>query len=122
MFELTIQTHFDAAHYLTGYPGECARLHGHTYLVEITIAGKELNEIGLVYDFKDLKEKTSQIVSRFDHRYLNEIPPFDKTTPTAENLARYIFDELKKVIPPKIRIKEVSVWESPTAKLSYSED
>lgn len=119
MFELTIKTHFDAAHFLVDYPGECARLHGHSYLVEVTIAGKTLNKIGLLYDFKDLKEKTNEIVSRFDHRYLNEIPPFDKTSPTAENLAKYIFDELKKTIPQEIGIKQVSVWESPTARLSY---
>lgn len=122
MYELTVQTHFDAAHFLIDYPGECARLHGHTYVVEVTVAGDKLNEIGLLYDFKDLKDKTREIIDRFDHHYLNEIAPFDKTSPTAENLAKYIYDHLKKRLVAKgIKIAEVSVWESPTARLTYRE-
>lgn len=122
MYELTISTHFDAAHSLTGYPGECARLHGHTFRVDVAVSGESLNEIGIIFDFKDLKAKVRTILDRFDHRHLNEIEPFDKTTPTAENLARYLYQELSQSgLPEGVRVARVDVWESDSARLSYSE-
>ena len=122
MYELTVSTHFDAAHSLTDYPGECARLHGHTFRVDIVVAGEALNKIGLVYDFKDLKDKINNILGRFDHRHLNEIPPFDRTTPTAENIANFLYHEIKSGgLPANVSVKRVDVWESASARLSYSE-
>ncbi|MFH1737347.1 MAG: 6-carboxytetrahydropterin synthase QueD [Actinomycetota bacterium] len=122
MYELTVSTHFDAAHSLTDYPGECARLHGHTFRVDVVVAGEALNKIGLVYDFKDLKDKTNDILGRFDHRHLNEIPPFDRTTPTAENIANYLYHEIKlRGLPANVSVKRVDVWESASARLSCSE-
>lgn len=122
MYELTVSTHFDAAHSLTDYPGECARLHGHTFRVDVVVAGEALNKIGLVYDFKDLKDKINNILGRFDHRHLNEIPPFDITTPTAENIANFLYHEIKSGgLPANVSIKRVDVWESASARLSYSE-
>lgn len=123
MYELTVKTHFDAAHSLTGYPGECARLHGHTFRVDVVIEGEALNEIGIVFDFKDLKETVNNILDRFDHRHINEIPPFDKKTPTAENLANYFYHELMNSagFPPGVGVKQVNVWESETACISYRE-
>ncbi len=127
MYELTIKTHFDAAHSLVDYPGECARLHGHSFLVEVTIQGARLNDIDIVFDFKDLKTATRVILDRFDHRHLNEIPPFNKISPTAENISRYVYDELRAQLAQNglakdIKITRVDVWESQTARISYFED
>lgn len=124
MYELKIETHFDAAHSLTGYPGECARLHGHSFKVDVVIEGERLDKVGLVYDFKELKAKARTLVDRFDHHHLNEVPPFDKITPTAENLAKYLYHELQKALSKAnlesgIDVKKVSIWESSTACISY---
>jgi 6-pyruvoyltetrahydropterin/6-carboxytetrahydropterin synthase len=121
MYELTIKTHFDAAHSLTGYPGECARLHGHTFKVDVVVVSETLNSIGIVYDFKDLKDAVNKILNRFDHRHMNEIPPFDKTSPTAENLANYLYHELQREagLPTGLDIKQVSIWESETACITF---
>jgi 6-pyruvoyltetrahydropterin/6-carboxytetrahydropterin synthase len=123
MYELTVKTHFDAAHSLTGYPGECARLHGHTFKVDVIVQGEALDPIGIVYDFKELKDRVNEILDRFDHRHINAIPPFDTVTPTAENLANYLYHELQRGggFPPGVKIKQVNVWESENACISYSE-
>jgi len=119
VYELTVKSHFDAAHALRGYPGVCYRLHGHTWEIEATVVGSELDEIGILYDFKLLKEDLNEVLDRYDHLYLNEIPPFSEISPTAENLARVIFERLAEKIAPCVTLLEVSVWESPVAKLTY---
>ena len=123
MFELTIKTHFDAAHSLTGYPGECARLHGHSFKIDVMVAGETLNDIGLLFDFKDLKDKVNAVLDRFDHRHMNEIPPFDRISPTAENFARFLWGELSAdgILPDTVRVSRINVWESDTACISYFE-
>lgn len=121
MYELTIKGHFDAAHALRGYPGECRRLHGHTWDVEVTVMGEELDGIDIVYDFKRLKEDLAVVLGKYDHEYLNEVPPFDTLSPTAENLARVVFGELRSVVGDQVAVKEVAVWESPIAKIVYRE-
>jgi len=119
MYELTVKSHFDAAHALRGYPGECRLLHGHTWDVEVTVAGAELDEIGIVYDFKSLKDDLNGVLADYDHAYLNEVVPFDDLTPTAENLARVIYERLAETVDPRVHVTEVAVWESPIAKLTY---
>jgi len=119
MYELTVKSHFDAAHALRGYPGECRNLHGHTWDVEATVQGSDLDEIDIVYDFKQLKADLSQVLGRFDHAYLNDVPPFDELSPTAENLARVVYDELSGVVGSRVTVKEVAVWESPVARIVY---
>ena len=119
MYELTIKAHFDAAHALRGYPGECKNLHGHTWDIEVTVAGAELDEIGIVYDFKLLKDDLNGVLATYDHVYLNEIPPFDVLSPTAENLARVIYERLTETVDVRVSVIEVVVWESPIAKLTY---
>lgn len=123
MYELTVKSHFDAAHALSDYPGECRQLHGHTWDVEVTVSGEDLNELGILYDFKDLKTDLGKVLGEYDHGYLNEVAPFDEISPTAENLARVIYERLAAVIGAKARAKikvaEVSVWESPIAKIAY---
>ena len=120
VYSLTIKEHFDAAHALIGYPGQCKDLHGHTWDVEVTIKGIELDGVGIVYDFKDLKENLRSILYQYDHRYLNEVAPFDAMNATAENLARVIYGQMEDLLPENIDLVEVAVWESPQAKLSYS--
>lgn len=119
MFELTIKSHFDAAHTLKGYPGECSNLHGHTWDIEVTVSGSELDEIGIVYDFKTLKADLAAVLEPFDHANLNDVPPFDTLNPTAENLAMVIYQSLERCVGIGIAVKEVAVWESPIAKIVY---
>lgn len=119
MYELTVKDHFDAAHALRGYPGECKNLHGHTWDVEVTVMGETLDEIEIVYDFKQLKADLAQVLGAYDHAYLNDVPPFDVLSPTAENLARVVFEQLEGIVGDAVRVKEVAVWESPIAKLVY---
>lgn len=119
MYDLMIRGHFDAAHALHGYPGECCKLHGHTWDVEVTVRGSELDEVGIVYDFKTLKDDLAAVLEPLDHAYLNDVPPFDVLNPTAEHLSRYVFEALTARIGGSVRVLEVAVWESPIAKITY---
>jgi 6-pyruvoyltetrahydropterin/6-carboxytetrahydropterin synthase len=119
VYELTVKSHFDAAHALHGYPGECRELHGHTWDVEVTVQGEILDPVGIVYDFKRLKEDLGAVLGRYDHAYLNEVTPFDSLNPTAENLARVVFDELSTIVGGEVTVAEVAVWESPIARIVY---
>lgn len=119
MYELTVKGHFDAAHALHGYPGECRELHGHTWDLEVTVSGQKLDAVGIVYDFKSLKDDLAAVLEPLDHAYLNEIPPFDTLNPTAENLARFVFESLSERVGEEVRVNEVAVWESPIARIAY---
>ena len=119
MYDLMIRGHFDAAHALHGYPGECRELHGHTWDVEVIVRGTELDAVGIVYDFKTLKADLASVLEPLDHRYLNDVPPFDRVNPTAENLARHIYEALEARVGGQVGVIEVSVWESPIAKITY---
>jgi len=101
MYELTILSDFAAAHNLRGYEGECENLHGHNWKVEVMVTSKELNKIGLAVDFRVLKKMLEGILEKLDHKYLNEILPFDKENPSSENIARYIFNQFKKRLKAK---------------------
>jgi 6-pyruvoyltetrahydropterin/6-carboxytetrahydropterin synthase len=119
VYELTVKDHFDAAHALRGYQGECKALHGHTWDVEVTVEGDVLDDVGIVYDFKRLKDDLGAVLSRYDHGYLNEIPPFDAVNATAENLARVVYEALEATVGDEVRLVEVAVWESPIARIAY---
>lgn len=122
MYELTIISDFAAAHNLRFYEGECERLHGHNWKVEVTVAGRRLDRSGLAMDFKVLKKILENILERLDHKYLNEIMPFDRENPSSENIARYIFNQFKKGIKGKgIKVARVRVWESDNAAATYYE-
>jgi len=116
MFEIRVTTKFSAAHNLRNYGGKCENLHGHTWKVEVALNGNSLNDIGLMKDFRDVKRALKEVLSGFDHSYINERSPFDKINPTAENLSKHIFDELVKIFP---ELFEVSVWESEDARAIY---
>jgi 6-pyruvoyltetrahydropterin/6-carboxytetrahydropterin synthase len=122
MYEVTIQQHFDAAHALRGYAGRCENLHGHRYEVAVCLASEELNDIGLAYDFTELKAVLQRrVISRLDHVNLNETPPFDEVNPSAENIARFTYDQLAEALP-RAQLRWVRVWESPDAWATYSPD
>ncbi|MEG2557113.1 MAG: 6-carboxytetrahydropterin synthase QueD [Raoultibacter sp.] len=122
MYELMVKDHFDAAHALPGYDGPCQYLHGHTWDVEVIIAGAQLDEVGLLYDFKAIKTDLHTILDAYDHHYINEVPPFDTVNPTAEHLSRVLYERLAPTLPEHITLKEVAVWESPIAKVTYRLD
>ena len=120
MYELTIAGHFAAAHYLKGYDGSCSRMHGHTWKLEATVRSDQLNNIGLVLDFKDLKKKLNGLLKHLDHVCLNENSAFKEQNPTTENLAKHIYDEFAKSCDP-VKVKQVRVWESDNASVIYYE-
>ena len=123
MYEISIEQEFDAAHALRGYQGKCENLHGHRYRVAVTISASQLNELGLAYDFTELKKQTAAVLDRFDHTFLNEVPPFDTINPSAENIAATIFGEIKsRIAGAAVLIARVEVWESPTSRAEYRPD
>jgi 6-pyruvoyltetrahydropterin/6-carboxytetrahydropterin synthase len=122
MYTMTIETEFSAAHVLRGYDGPCSRPHGHNWKVTVEAKTDKLNELGMGIDFYLLQKKTEEITSKFDHRDINSISPFDKTlNPTSENLARYIFDELKKILPVPITLCSVAIGETGKYSAKYFE-
>jgi 6-pyruvoyltetrahydropterin/6-carboxytetrahydropterin synthase len=123
MYEISIESHFDAAHFLRGYRGKCEALHGHRYRVVARIRAAGLDDIGLAYDFTELKRHLNDILARFDHTCLNDVKPFDRVNPSAENIAATIFEELKsKLAAEPITLSGVEAWESPTTGVIYSPD
>ena len=118
MFELSIKEEFAAAHLLRGYEGNCKDLHGHTWKVETVLESPRLDPIGMVMDFKVVRMKLRELLSRLDHRYLNDLPAFKEVNPTTENLAQYIYEEFAKECRP-LTVKCVRVWESDRASVTY---
>lgn len=122
MYEVSVDETFAAAHNLREYKGKCENLHGHNYKVRITLAGPEVDAVGLLYDFVHLKQVIQGVIRSLDHRYLNELSPFDKINPSAENIARYIFDETSKNMkrPPNgAVVSSITVWESDVTSATY---
>ncbi|RPI36146.1 MAG: 6-carboxytetrahydropterin synthase QueD [Nitrospiraceae bacterium] len=123
MYELTIETGFASAHQLRGYRGKCENLHGHNWKVQISVMAERLNEIDIAIDFHDLKRIANEVISPLDHAFLNDIFPFTEKNPSSENIAKWIFDSMKKKINDgNLRMSAVTVWESDTASASYYED
>jgi 6-pyruvoyltetrahydropterin/6-carboxytetrahydropterin synthase len=122
MYELMVHAHFSSAHSLRGYQGKCEELHGHNWKVGVQIAAETLDNLGMVIDFKVLKQELHQIIERLDHKHLNDIPPFDALNPSSENIAFYIFQELKKSLThERVIVAKVTVWESDDSSAGYSE-
>lgn len=125
MYTLKVEGAFEAAHIVNGYPGKCARLHGHNWVVEAVVKGKELDELGMLVDFKSIKKALHEVLERLDHRYLNELEPFAcGVNPTAENLARIIFEELEPhaCFARDSVLAAVTVFESPKSSVTYTKD
>jgi len=122
MYRIAVEDHFDAAHALRGYKGKCEAIHGHRFKVVARIAADELDDIGMAYDFTELKAQLKAILDRFDHTLVNETPPFDVINPSSENMARTIYDELKAGLKDTpVVLEAVEVWESPTSCAEYRE-
>lgn len=122
MFTLRVRDKFCAAHQLVGYPGDCAKLHGHTWGVEVVIAGPLLNDLEMLVDFRDVKSTLKGAIDPLDHSNLNEV--LDIELPTAEHVAWYIFCEVQEALehlylPEDIKLKAVTVWESDNASITY---
>jgi 6-pyruvoyltetrahydropterin/6-carboxytetrahydropterin synthase len=122
MFEVSVDEQFAAAHNLRNYKGKCENLHGHNYKVRVTLAGAQLDEVGLLYDFVHLKQVIQGVIRTLDHKYLNELKPFDLLNPSAENIAKHIYDETSKQMretPNGAGISSITVWESDVTAATY---
>ncbi len=121
MFRVTITKSFSAAHVLKEIGGKCEELHGHNFRVEVTVSSKKLNDEGILIDFRVLKGWTADILEDLDHKYLNDLPQFKGVNPSSEIVAKHIFDRLsRKAKSSKIKVDEVTVWESDNARVAYS--
>src|SRR5436190_15365999 len=125
MFEVTVEETFAAGHYLRNYKGKCENPHGHNYKVLVTLQGRELDKAGLLLDFKDLKLVMRAVVERLDHQMINEIAPFTELNPSAENLAKYFYEEtstrLKQTTNGRVRVKQVTMFETDVTNATYYE-
>ena len=121
MYQISVEQDFDAAHFLRGYQGKCEAVHGHRFRVVVKVKASGVNNIGIAYDFTELKRHLGDILSRFDHTCLNDMPPFDKINPSSENIAATIYDEFKlKLAGAPVSIYCLEVWESPQSGVAYS--
>ena len=123
MFVVSVQAHYDSAHFLRNYKGKCEKLHGHRYVVELAMAKDEVDESGIAFDFVDVKRHLRALADELDHENINELEPFTTLEPSAENQARWIHDELKRRLPTPMAdaIVYVRVWETPNQWAQYSE-
>jgi 6-pyruvoyltetrahydropterin/6-carboxytetrahydropterin synthase len=121
MFEVTIEESFAAGHALRNYHGKCENVHGHNYRCQVTLQGQQLDSIGLLVDFVELKRVVHAVLDRMDHQWLNEFPPFDAINPSAENMARYIYDQIHAGLQAKegVCIAAVKLWETDTCSATY---
>jgi 6-pyruvoyltetrahydropterin/6-carboxytetrahydropterin synthase len=120
MFKAKVLDSFSAAHRLREYQGDCERLHGHNYRVEVIVSSPSLDSMGIVMDFRELKRLLKQVLHELDHQYLNDLPPFGEQNPSAENIAKYLFDSLSPLIREPVRLSEVIVWENDASCISYT--
>jgi 6-pyruvoyltetrahydropterin/6-carboxytetrahydropterin synthase len=120
MFTAKVIEGFSAAHRLRGYQGDCERLHGHNYRVEVAVESPQLDAAGIVMDFRDLKQILKDVLNGLDHQYLNDLEPFTTINPSAENIAEYIFHAVSGSIKTPVVLKEVTVWENDSCCVTYS--
>ena len=125
MYELTVEREFSSGHYLRNYRGRCENPHGHNYKVCITLSGAELDEAGLLLDFKLLKQVMRPVIDRIDHQMLNDLEPFTTINPSAENIARYFYEQtnhqLAEMTQGRVRVKDCTIWETDTTSATYFE-
>jgi 6-pyruvoyltetrahydropterin/6-carboxytetrahydropterin synthase len=122
MFQVSVEETFSAGHALRGYKGKCENPHGHNYRVRVTLEGPQLDSIGLLVDFTHLKHVMRGIINGLDHQFMNDLDAFRTINPSAENLAKYFYDEVKrqlKELPPGAGITEIVVWETDTTRAQY---
>jgi len=122
MYRITVEDNFSSAHRLREYEGKCSSLHGHNWKVRLTVRSCELDQRGITVDFGKLKKLLADLVSRFDHADLNQVPPFDRINPTAENIARTVFELAAKELPEGVEVDRVTVWESEKNRVEYTRE
>jgi 6-pyruvoyltetrahydropterin/6-carboxytetrahydropterin synthase len=123
VFEIYVQTHFSAAHALKGYPGDCARVHGHNWIIDVFVRCRALDDIGIGIDFREIKESVRGVLKDLDHFNLNELPAFQEVNPTSENIARFLYRELSaKLNTDHITVSKIKVSETPGAGAFYWEE
>lgn len=123
IYEVYVKTHFSAAHALRGYPGVCARTHGHNWIIEVYVKCRELDDIGIGIDFRDIKQTVKEVLEEIDHFNLNELDAFKEINPTSENIARFLFKEIgKKLNTGTVKVSKVMVSETPSAGAYYWEE
>ncbi len=121
MYEVTIKKSFSAAHLLKEIGGKCEELHGHNFVVEVSVVSGELNAEGILIDFRILKKWTDDVIKKLDHKYLNDIKCFEHINPTSEIIAKFIYDKIsKRTRRHHFDVSRVTVWESENARVSYS--
>ena len=125
MFEVTVERGFSSGHYLRNYKGKCENPHGHNYKVRITLRGEALDHAGLLLDFRDLKQVMRPVIDRLDHQMINDIGPFTAINPSAENLAKYFYEEtnrqLAEMTGGRVRVKDCTIYETDTTTATYYE-
>ena len=125
MYEVTVERSFAAGHYLRNYKGKCENPHGHNYKIRVTLQGRELDAAGLLLDFKDLKSVMKRTIERLDHQMMNDVEPFTVLNPSAENIAKYFYDqtnsELKDLTNGRVSVKDVTVFETDVTTATYYE-
>jgi len=121
MFEVTVEETFAAGHALRNYRGKCENPHGHNYRIQVTLQGPELDSIGLLVDFVQVKKSLLSVVDRLDHQFLNDLAPFDVLNPSAENMAKYFYDEISGGLgeTAPVKVEQVKVWETDTTSATY---
>lgn len=123
MFKVFKEAEFSAAHSLREYKGRCENMHGHNWKVRLQLCASDLDSLGMVIDFEEVKQVLNKVISKLDHQNLNEIPPFDKLNPTSENIAKYIFEEASGLVnTDRVRIESVIVWEKQSSCAIYEAD
>jgi len=115
-----IQTEFAAAHRLREYDGNCERLHGHNWKIDVALRGEQLDKLGMLLDFREAKRLIQEVLGQLDHRCLNDVEPFRETNPTTENIARTVFHALAARLPQGILVRKVTAWESDHCGASYT--
>lgn len=125
MFEVTVERGFSSGHFLRNYKGKCENPHGHNYKVRITLRGEALDKAGLLLDFRDLKQVMRPVIDRLDHQMINDIEPFTTINPSAENLAKYFYEEtnrqLAEMTGGRVRVKDCTIYETDTTTATYYE-
>ncbi|AZR81940.1 MULTISPECIES: 6-carboxytetrahydropterin synthase QueD [Piscirickettsiaceae] len=122
-FVLKTLLDFAAAHSLKNYPGDCAKLHGHNWKIEVQVQGSKLNEIGMLVDFKEIKKHAKQVVAELDHTFLNDHPYFKELNPTAENIAVFLYREIEsRIQSDTVTMHSLTVWENDRNCVIYSEN
>jgi len=120
MYEISVDYTFAAGHALRNYKGKCENVHGHNYKLRVTIEGEKLNSTGLLIDFIDVRTAIKVLVDRLDHQFLNDLPPFDKLNPSAENIAKYFCDALDPQVREQgLRVRAITVWETDATSATY---